>query len=62
MRIENYTAQELFDQLNDADESVNVEAKALSRDTSRSIMETVCSFSNEPGLSGWRHTTGCGGE
>lgn len=52
MRIEGYSAQELFDRLNDMDETANVEAKALSRDTSRSIMETVCSFSNEPGLGG----------
>jgi len=52
MRIENYTAQEIFDRLNDADEVSNIEAKALSRDSSRSIMETVCSFSNEPGLGG----------
>ena len=52
MRIEHYSAQELFRQLNDVDETANVEAKALSRDSSRSIMETVCSFSNEPGLGG----------
>ena len=52
MRIENYTAQELFDRLNDVDETLAVEAKALSKDSSRSIMETVCSFSNEPGLGG----------
>jgi len=52
MRIENYSAQELFEQLNEVDESVAVEAKALSRDNSRTIMETVCSFSNEPGLGG----------
>jgi len=52
MRVENYTAQELFDALNDVDETLSVEAKAPSVDTSRSIMETVCSFSNEPGLGG----------
>ena len=52
MRIEHYSAQELFRQLNDVDETANVEAKALSKDSSRSIMETVCSFSNEPGLGG----------
>ena len=52
MRIEHYSAQELFRQLNDVDETSNVEAKALSKDSSRSIMETVCSFSNEPGLGG----------
>ncbi len=52
MRIENYSAQELFQRLNDVDETSNVEAKVLSKDSSRSIMETVCSFSNEPGLGG----------
>lgn len=52
MRIENYSAQELFDKLNDIDETVNVEAKSLSRDSTRSVMETVCSFSNEPALGG----------
>lgn len=52
MRVENCTAQELFDVLNDVDETLSVEAKAPSVDTSRSIMETVCSFSNEPGLGG----------
>lgn len=52
MRIEGYSAQELFDRLNDIDETENVEAKSLSEDSARSIMETVCSFSNEPGLGG----------
>ena len=52
MRIENYSAQELFDKLNDIDETVNVEAKSLSHDSTRSVMETVCSFSNEPALGG----------
>jgi ATP-dependent DNA helicase RecG len=52
MRIEEYSANELFDQLNERDESVNLEAKALSTDKPRSILETVCSFANEPGLGG----------
>ena len=52
MRTEEYTAEELFRQLNETDESESLEAKALSRDTTRSIMETVWSFSNEPGLGG----------
>ncbi len=52
MRIEYYSAQELFQRLNEIDETNNVEAKALSKDSTRSIMETVCSFSNEPGLGG----------
>ena len=42
----------LFDQLNERDESANLEAKALSTDKPRSILETVCSFANEPGLGG----------
>ena len=46
-----YTAQELFEILNDSDECDWIEAKGIS-DSSRSIMETVCSFSNEPGLGG----------
>lgn len=52
MRIEEYSANELFDQLNERDESVNLEAKALSTDKPCSILETVCSFANEPGLGG----------
>ena len=52
MRIEGYPAQELFARLNDLDETENVEAKSLAEDSTRSIMETVCSFSNEPGLGG----------
>ena len=52
MRIEEYTAQELFELLNELDETDSLEAKSLRDDTSRSILETVCSFSNEPGLGG----------
>ena len=52
MRIEEYTAEELFQRLNELDESDVIEAKAFSTDSSRSILETVCSFSNEPGLGG----------
>lgn len=52
MRIENYTAEELFGVLNDSDESEALEAKAFSQDSTRSILETVCSFSNEPGMGG----------
>ncbi len=47
----NYTAQELFDILNESDECVWIEAKGIG-DTTTSIMETVCSYSNEPGLGG----------
>ena len=52
MRIEEYTAQELFELLNELDETDSLEAKSLRDDTSRSILETVCAFSNEPGLGG----------
>ena len=38
--------------LNEADEQDWLEAKSLRDDTSRSILETVCSLSNEPGLRG----------
>ena len=52
MRLEDYSAEELFRQLNELDETDVLEAKAFSTDTSRSLLETVCSFSNEPGLGG----------
>ncbi len=38
--------------LNEVDEQDWLEAKSLRDDTSRSILETVCSLSNEPGLGG----------
>ena len=38
--------------LNDVDELDWLKAKSLRDDTSRSILETVCSLSNEPGLGG----------
>ena len=46
-----YTAQELFELLNDQDECTWIEAKGSS-ETSHSVMETVCAFCNEPGLGG----------
>lgn len=45
------TAGELFEELCALDESTTIEAKAGSR-IDRSVLETVCSFSNEPGLGG----------
>ena len=45
------TAQELFEELNSNDESVGIEAKRAS-EVGRSIMETICAFSNEPDLGG----------
>jgi ATP-dependent DNA helicase RecG len=47
----NYTADELFEILNDTDECPWIEAKGIG-DGTTSIMETVCSYSNEPGLGG----------
>lgn len=52
MRRLRKTAAELFEELNDTDESECLEAKSIRMDTSRSLLETVCSFSNEPGLGG----------
>ena len=52
MRIEEYTAQELFELLNELDETDSLEAKSLHEDSTRSIMESVCAFSNEPGMGG----------
>lgn len=46
-----YTAEELFEMLNDTDECPWIEAKGIG-DTTTSIMETVCSYANEPGLGG----------
>jgi ATP-dependent DNA helicase RecG len=46
-----YTAEELFEILNDTDECTWIEAKGI-RDSTASIMETVCAYSNEPGLGG----------
>jgi len=46
-----YTAEELFEILNDTDECPWIEAKGIG-DTTTSIMETVCSYANEPGLGG----------
>lgn len=45
-------SRELLDLLNDVDELDWLEAKSLRDNTSRSILETVCFFSNEPGLGG----------
>ena len=46
-----YSAEELFEILNDTDECPWIEAKGIG-DTTASIMETVCSYANEPGLGG----------
>jgi ATP-dependent DNA helicase RecG len=45
------TAVELFEELNAQDETTEVEAKGAGP-INRSIMETVCAFSNEPDLGG----------
>mgnify|MGYP001283885003 CR=1 FL=1 len=46
-----YTAQQLFEILNETDECPWIEAKGISDSTS-SIMETICSYCNEPGMGG----------
>ena len=63
-KIFDYTAQELFRILNDSSESNQIEAKGYDdihthdrngnpgKQTFRSLMESVCSFSNEPDLGG----------
>ena len=52
MKYAEMSAKKLLETLNDIDEQDTLEAKSLRDDTSRSIIETVCSFSNEPGLGG----------
>ncbi len=42
---------ELFDLLNELDEHPRIEAKTA-REVSTSVMETICAYANEPGLSG----------
>lgn len=49
--MKEYSAQELYEILNESDECDWIEAKGIS-DSSTSIMETVCSYANEPGLGG----------
>jgi ATP-dependent DNA helicase RecG len=49
--MKSYSAQELYKLLCESDESVWIEAKGEA-DTNQSLMESVCSFSNEPGLGG----------
>ncbi len=49
VRIEEYTAQELFELLNELDETDSLEAKSLHEDSTRSTMESVCVFSNRDG-------------
>ena len=43
------TAKELYSQLLRLDESVQVEAKRGSQ-AGKSVLETICAFSNEPGI------------
>lgn len=44
-------AKDILDRLNSLDEDKRVEAKSGSK-IDRSLMETICSFSNEPGMGG----------
>ena len=52
MNYAEVSSKNLLETLNDIDEQDTLEAKSLRDDSSRSILETVCSFSNEPGLGG----------
>ena len=45
------SSKDLIQQLNNTDECTTIEAKK-GRGVDRSIMETICAFSNEPGLGG----------
>ena len=45
-------AHQLFRHLNESDEHSRIEAKSIQRGLGRSILETVCAYSNEPGLGG----------
>lgn len=45
------TIRELIEQLNNSDERSNLEAKKGTA-IDRSILETICAFSNEPNLGG----------
>jgi ATP-dependent DNA helicase RecG len=49
--MEGYSAEDLFEILNQQDECDWIEAKG-GRESSHSVMETVCAFSNEPSLGG----------
>ncbi|NEH59667.1 hypothetical protein GR198_28495 [Rhizobium leguminosarum] len=51
--IQSETAAKLIDRLNEIDESEDLEAKAIkSDDPGKSLYETICALSNEPGLGG----------
>ena len=50
-RVSSITGQALLEQLRQLDESERIEAKRGSR-VGESLLETVCAFSNEPGLGG----------
>lgn len=49
--MDDYTAEDLFKLLNQQDECDWIEAKG-GHESSHSVMETVCAFSNEPSLGG----------
>ncbi len=45
-------AKQYIDELNTIDEHIKIEAKQCTDKIDRSVLETVCSFSNEPDLGG----------
>ncbi len=49
MKISIVTAKEIFEKLNQTDEITNIEAKP-GTGVSKSVMETICAFANEPEL------------
>lgn len=49
--MEDHSAKELFELLNQQDECDWIEAKG-GNESSHSVMETVCAFANEPSLGG----------
>ncbi len=46
------TAQQYIEELNALDENITIEAKKCTDKVDRSVLETICSFSNEPDLGG----------
>lgn len=46
------SAKELIAELNETDETEHLEAKNASEAVGKSVFETICAFSNEPGLEG----------
>lgn len=50
--IHNQSASDLIKLLNETDESEDLEAKECANEVGKSVFETICALSNEPGLEG----------